>query len=264
MPPVNFSTEITQAASLLVQNRQTVAFTGAGMSTRSGIPDFRSPGTGLWARAEALQEREVERGTLQGFSRDPRAFYKGFSPLIKSVFVAQANPAHRALAELEKMGYLKAVITQNADMLHQQAGSRNVIELHGTLGEVVCISCYKVYPSRSFLEQFLRDGLVPLCPDCRGILKPNVILSGEQLPLKAMLAARRVIRQSALILIAGTSLAGGPATALVEEAQAQDKKTIVINLTPTIFDTVADVVIRADVVIALPALVKATIYLEPG
>lgn len=264
MSQVNFSVEVGQAASLLTKTRQAVAFTGAGMSTRSGIPDFRSPRTGLWSRAEALQEKELERGTLQGFNRDPQAFYDGFKPLLKAVLAAQPNAAHHALVELEERGYLQAVISQNADMLHQQAGSKNVIELHGTLGEVVCISCYKLYSSRSFLEQFLRDGLVPLCPDCHGVLKPNVILVGEQLPAKAMLAARRAVQNSDLILVAGTSLAGGPATALVEEAQAQDKKIIVINLTPTIFDAVADVVIRADVVIVLPALVKATKTLEPG
>ena len=234
------------------------------MSTRSGIPDFRSPGTGLWARAEALQEREVNRGTLQGFSRDPQAFYDGFKALLKAVFAAQPNAAHQALVELEKRGYLRAIISQNADMLHQKAGSKNVIELHGTLGEVVCMSCFRVYPSGSFVEQFLRDGRTPVCPDCRGVLKPNVILTGEQLPAKAMLAARRAIQNSELILVAGTSLAGGPATALVEEAHVQGKKIIVINLTPTIFDATADVVIRADVVITLPALVKAIKTLEPG
>ncbi|HMN00448.1 MAG TPA: NAD-dependent protein deacylase [Anaerolineales bacterium] len=264
MSQVNFLAEIAQAASLMAKNRRAVAFTGAGISTRSGIPDFRSPETGLWARAEALQEKEIERGTLQGFIRDPQALYEGFKPLIEAVFAAQPNAAHLALAEMEEMEYLQAVVTQNGDMLHQKAGLSNVIELHGTLGEVVCISCYKVYPSRPFLEQFLRDERTPICPDCRGVLKPNVILTGEQLPVKAILAARSAIRQSDLILIAGTSLVGGPATALVEEALVQGKKIIVINLTPTIFDTAADVVIRADVVIALPALVKAIKTLEPG
>ncbi len=234
------------------------------MSTRSGIPDFRSPETGLWARAEALQERGIERGTLQGFSRDPQSFYDGFKPLLMAVCAAQPNAAHRALVELEEMGYVRAVISQNADMLHKKAGSRNVIELHGTLGEVVCMSCYMVYPSRSFIEQFLRDERAPICPDCQGVLKPNVILTGEQLPAKAILAARRAIRQSDLMLIAGTSLAGGPATALVEEALAQGKKIIMINLTPTIFDSAADIVIRADVIDALPALVKTIKTLDPG
>jgi NAD-dependent deacetylase len=131
-----------------------------GQGCRSGIPDFRSPGTGLWAREEALQEREVEMGTLQGFLRDPQAFYEGFKPLLEAVFAAQPNAAHTALAELEQGGSLQAVITQNADMLHQQAGSKNVIELYGTLGEVVCISCYRVRPFRPFLEQFQEDGCV--------------------------------------------------------------------------------------------------------
>lgn len=257
MPQVNFSAEVTQAAALMAKSRWAIAFTGAGMSTRSGIPDFRSPGTGLWARAEALQEREVERGTLQGFIRAPQAFYTGFKPLIEAVFAAQPNAAHHVLAELEKRGTLQAVITQNADMLHQRAGCKNVIELHGNLGEVVCISCYKVRPSRPFLEQFLEDGRVPLCPECRGILKPNVILTNEQLPARAMLAARKRIRDSDLILIAGTSLAGGPASALIDSAYLQGANLIIVNQTPTLLDQVASVVIREDVTIALPAIKSA-------
>lgn len=255
MSSIHDSDEIQKAARLLLENRAAVAFTGAGMSTRSGIPDFRSPETGLWARAEALQD-DVERGTLQGFLRDPQAFYDGFKPIIKAVFAAQSNAAHHALVELEQMERLQAIITQNADMLHQRAGAKKVIELHGTLEETVCIACYKVLPSRSFLERLLQNGLVPVCPECGGALKPNVILTGEQLPVRAVLAARKAIRQSDLMLIAGTSLAGGPATLLVEKAQAQGMKFIIINLTPSIFDSVADVVIRSDVTIALPALVK--------
>lgn len=257
MPKTDFANEIAQVATLLVKCRQAMAFTGAGMSTRSGIPDFRSPETGLWTRAQALQEREVKRGTLQGFSRDPQAFYDDFKPLIKAVFAAQPNAAHHALAELEQMGYLQTVITQNADMLHQQAGSKNVIELHGSLGEVVCISCYKARPSRSFLEQCLEDGRVPSCPDCRGVLKPNVILTGEQLPAKAMLAARKALRQSDLMLIAGTSLAGGPASSLVDSAYLQGSKLIIVNQTPTLLDNVAEVIIHADVATVLPAIKDA-------
>lgn len=254
MSQVNFLAEIAQAASLMAKNRRAVAFTGAGMSTRSGIPDFRSPETGLWARAEALQEKEIERGTLQGFIRDPQAFYEGFKPLIEAVFAAQPNAAHLALAEMEEMGYLQAVVTQNGDMLHQKAGSRDVIELHGTLGGVVCISCYQVYPSQAILEQFLWDGLVPRCANCHGILKPNVILTGEQLPVKALLAAQRAVRQSDLILIAGTSLSGGPASAMIDSAYLQGSSLIIINQTHTVLDQVADVVIHEDVTTALPAI----------
>ncbi|HAX70259.1 MAG: hypothetical protein DPW18_00145 [Chloroflexi bacterium] len=263
MSQLDASNEILQAASLMAKNKRVIAFTGAGMSTRSGIPDFRSPGTGLWARAEVLQEGEQSRGSLQGFCRDPQGFYEQITPLIKTVLAAQPNAAHLALAEMEEMGYLQAIITQNGDMLHQKAGNREVIELHGTLGEVVCISCYKIYPSQGILEQFLRDGLVPRCKTCHGILKPNVILTGEQLPAKALIAAQRTIRQSDLILIAGTSLSGGPASAMIDNAYLQGSSLIIINQTVTILDQVANVVIHEDVTTALP-IIKKTLQILSG
>jgi len=247
---------IQDATKLLADSRAAVAFTGAGLSTPSGIPDFRSPETGLWARLEAAGADETQAGTIQAFGRDPQTFYERMKPLFQKIVSAEPNPAHYALAELEAKGIIQVVITQNADMLQQRAGSKNVIEVHGSLAEATCIQCYKITPFRPLLDQFLSDGIVPRCKECGGVMKPNIILTGEQLPVQAILAAKQAIRRADLLLIAGTSLAGGPTTALVDSAYLQGSKLILVNQTPTLLDNVAEIVIRDDVSIALPAVVK--------
>ena len=254
MADVDVGVQVKRAARLLAGSRFAVAFTGAGISTPSGIPDFRSPGTGLWARLEASLNEEAPVETVHSFAHDPKTFYERMGPLFQKIIIAQPNPAHHALAEMGKLGIIQAVITQNADMLHQRAGSQRVIEVHGTLAEATCIRCYKVRPFRPLLERFFADGQVPTCKDCGGVIKPNVILTGEELPAKAVLAARQAIRQCDVLLAAGTSLAGGPATALVETAHAQGTKLIIVNLTPTLMDTVVEIAIQANVVTALPAI----------
>ena len=246
--------QIRRAADILMQSHLTVAFTGAGLSTRSGIPDFRSPKTGLWARADLSQSNELSVGSIRGFPRDPQAFYNGFGPLVKKIFDAEPNSAHFALTRLETSGYIKTIITQNADLLHQRAGSQQVIEVHGSLAEATCIQCYKIVSARPLFEQFFVDGQVPCCQKCGGVMKPNVILTGEQLPRDAIFAAQLAVLQCDVMLIAGTSLPGGPATALAEAALKQGTRLIIINLTPTLLDSYADIVIHSDVVEVLPAL----------
>ncbi len=243
------------AADILSDSSSAVAFTGAGLSTRSGIPDFRSPGVGLWARIDEAEDGELQAGSIQGFSRDPQAFYNNFGSLVKRIYTAEPNPAHFALAELEAHGYIKALITQNADMLHQRAGSKNVIEVHGSLTTATCITCYKQFPAVQLFKQFFNDGRVPRCKSCGGVMKPNVILTGEQLPAQAILAAMKAVQKCGVLLIAGTSLAGGPATALTERAHDLGAKLLVINHLPTLLDSQAEVVIHADVVDVLPALI---------
>jgi len=249
-----YFSKIRKAADIIRHSHFAVAFTGAGLSTRSGIPDFRSPDTGLWAQTDLSQSGEVSAGSIRGFARDPQAFYNGFGPLVKKIFDAEPNPAHLALAEMETRGYINAIITQNADLLHQRAGSQQVIEVHGSLAEATCIKCYKVVLARPLFEKFFIDGQVPCCQECVGVMKPNVILTGEQIPAQPIITARQAIRQCDALLIAGTSLPGGPATALVESAHEQNVVLIIVNRTPTLFDSCAHVVIHADVVEALPAL----------
>ena len=256
--PKDYAPEIDQAANLLTQSRFVVAFTGAGLSTRSGIPDFRSPGTGLWTRVDG----NPESGTIQGFGKNPQAFYTWFRTFTRTILEAHPNAAHIALSLLEAMGYIRAVITQNADMLHQRAGSQHVLEVHGSLAEATCIQCYTTVDARQLLAHFVEDGQVPRCEHCGGVMKPNVILTNEQLPARVMLAAKQAVRECDLILTAGTSLTGGPATRLAEFALDQGAELVIVNLTPTIFDSAAQVVINADVSEVLPAIVETLRYLS--
>jgi NAD-dependent deacetylase len=178
--------DLEYAADLFRESERAVVLTGAGISTPSGIPDFRSEGTGLWSRDEPL-----EVASLSTFRTDPAKFYEWFRPLASQIYNAQPNKAHFALAQLEKAGQLNSVITQNIDMLHQKAGAEKVIEMHGTLRTLSCTQCYQQVDYQDFLPPFLENGTLPRCPSCDAILKPDVILFGEQLPQKAWLKRKR-------------------------------------------------------------------------
>ena len=247
---------IEQAAALLARRPRCVALTGAGLSTRSGLPDFRSPGSGLWALAERLPDDQARLMTLQGFKEAPEAFYARFRPFLAAVLSAAPNPAHLALAQLEAAGYLQGVITQNGDGLHQKAGSQTVVEIHGSLATATCLRCYRSDAGPPLWQALCARGESPRCRHCGGLMKPDVILTGEQLPWRAALKARTLLRESALILIAGTSLPGGPVLAWLEAACDRGARLAIINLGPTLLDPAAEVVVRADVVDALPAIAQ--------
>lgn len=244
--------EIVQAATLLREACHAVALTGAGISTPSGIPDFRSPQSGLWKQANPL-----EVASLSAFRRRPEAFYTWVRPLVEALLAARPNPAHTALAALESGGWLKAIITQNIDGLHQQAGSREVLELHGHLREAACLRCHRVLSAQSFLDDFLASGEVPHCPQCGGVIKPNVVLFGEQLPVAVLDAAMEHARQADLMLVAGSSLEVAPASHLPLLAHKHGGHLIIVNLTPTPIDDLADVVIHGDVAEVLPYISQA-------
>ena len=165
---------IEDAAVLIRKAERAVVLTGAGISTPSGIPDFRSEGTGLWSRDEPL-----EVASLTSFRTAPERFFQWFQPLASRIFNAQPNPAHLALAEFERSGHLQTVITQNIDALHQKAGSQHVIEMHGTLRTLSCTNCFKQFEAGPFLKPYIDTGKIPQCLSCNGILKPDVILFGE-------------------------------------------------------------------------------------
>lgn len=241
---------ILQAAQLLQQAKHTVAFTGAGISTPSGIPDFRSKGSGLW---ELYDPMEV--ASLSAFRYDPNKFYKWIQPLALLMIQAEPNPAHIALARLEKAGLLTGIVTQNIDNLHRRAGSEVIFEVHGHLREATCVSCYNCYPTDGFIEEFIKTGEAPRCPNCDGILKPNAVLFEEQLPYDIFCGAVDLLSQSDLILIVGSSLEVVPVASLPVTPLNAGARLIIINHYPTYLDERADVIFREDVAVVLPRIV---------
>lgn len=245
------STAIQFAADLFRQAKRAMVLTGAGISTPSGIPDFRSEGTGLWSRDEPL-----EVASLNTFRTEPERFYQWFRPLARQIFNAQPNPAHTALAEMEKAGRIRMIATQNIDILHQKAGAQHVVEMHGTLATLSCTQCFSQVKSEGFLEPFIEKNEIPLCPKCGSILKPDVILFGEQLPQMAWLEAQRAARQCDLMLVAGSSLEVLPVAGLPMQALDRGAHLIIVNNSPTYLNVRADIVILENVAEILPAIAE--------
>jgi NAD-dependent deacetylase len=255
IPTDGLQTAIDFAADLFREANRLIVLTGAGLSTPSGIPDFRSEGTGLWSRDEPL-----EVASLSTFRTAPERFFKWFRPLASQIFNAEPNPAHTALAELEKHGHLRTVITQNIDALHQKAGSQHVVEMHGTMQTLTCTQCYQQVKSKVHLQAFVEQGAIPRCSKCGAVLKPDVILFGEQLPQNAWLEAQREARQCDLMLVAGSSLEVLPVAGLPMQALDRGAHLIIINNTPTYLNVRADVVIIENVAQVIPAIVERTLY----
>jgi NAD-dependent deacetylase len=253
--PTSIQDGIQFAGELLRRAEHTVVLTGAGLSTPSGIPDFRSEGTGLWAHDEPL-----DVASLSTFRTHPERFYEWFRPLASQIFDARPNVAHGELARLEKEGRLNAVVTQNIDMLHQKAGSTNVIEMHGSLATFTCTQCFQKADSLPYLKPFTEEGKIPRCPSCGAVLKPDVILFGEQLPQKAWACAQRASRACDLMMVAGSSLEVLPVAGLPMQAIDRGAHLLIINNSPTYLDERADVVLQGDVVDMIPAIVKQAIH----
>jgi NAD-dependent deacetylase len=252
--PQETERDIRHAAELLKSCKHGVALTGAGISTPSGIPDFRSAGSGLWNRFDPF-----EVASLSAFRYHPERFFDWMRTLARGIVQAAPNPAHLALAELEAAGIIQTTITQNIDGLHQRAGSRCVLEVHGTLNTLTCIGCYHQYEASGFLQPYLNNGIIPRCPDCNQILKPDVILFEEQLPLETWLKARQACRNSDLILVAGSSLEVVPVAGLPMQALENGARLIIVNHMSTYLDVRADVIFREDVAEILPCLSEMVI-----
>jgi NAD-dependent deacetylase len=203
----------------------------------------------LWSRDEPL-----EVASLTTFRTHPERFFEWFRPLAGQMIYAKPNPAHYALAKLEHQGRLKAVITQNIDMLHHMAGSKRVLELHGTLRTMSCTQCYKQYGYENFVKAFIENGIIPQCPACGAILKPDVILFGEQLPQKAMSEAQKEARKCDLVMVIGSSLEVLPVAGLPMQAIDHGAHLIIINNTPTYLNVRADIVMPEDVAKIIPAI----------
>jgi len=243
--------EIDYAAELIHHARYIVALTGAGISTPSGIPDFRSDGTGLWARDEPL-----DVASLSTFRTAPEKFFAWFRPLVSSILNAHPNDAHYALSTLQKSGKLNAIITQNIDILHQKAGAMQVIEMHGTLATLTCTQCYSKHEYHRYLQAFLENNLLPYCPSCGALLKPDVILFGEQLPQKAWQQAQQEARKCDLMVVIGSSLEVLPVAGLPMQAVDRGAHLIIINNVPTYISVRADINIYADTALVVPEITK--------
>jgi NAD-dependent deacetylase len=233
--------KIAAAADMIARTRNVVVFTGAGISTESGIPDFRSPG-GIWTRFDP------EDFTIQKFLSSPETRKKQWSILLEGGLFANAEPnrAHLAVAELEKIGRLICVITQNVDNLHKKAGNapETVYELHGNMRWLKCITCDARYPVGDVVDKFRAKEDVPSCERCQGILKPDVVFFGEMLPERTLKDATSHATRCELMIVIGSSLVVYPAAYMPMYAKEAGAKLVIINNTPTAFDDAADVVIH--------------------
>ncbi len=212
---------LSEAVSLLKKSRKTIALTGAGVSTESGIPDFRSKG-GLWSRFDPM-----EYGTLGAFKRDPGKVWQMLTELV-SIIDAEPNIGHLSMAEMEKAGFLAGIITQNIDSLHQKAGSKNVVEFHGSLDSFTCLYCDSSYPLAAVSQQ----DMLPTCTQCQALLKPDIVFFDEQIPPAAFSQTYDLIHGADLLIVAGTSCQVVPAATIPSTVQAQGGKIIEINLEP--------------------------------
>ena len=233
--------ETEQLAQLIIQSRNVVVFTGAGISTESGIPDFRSPG-GVWSRYDP------EDFTIQKFLSGPAARQTIWKMSIEGGLLAEAKPnlAHYAIAKLYQLGKLDCVITQNIDNLHQKAGvpGDRVLELHGNMQWAVCLSCHRRFPMPEVLQRIKEGVEVPDCPDCHGVLKPDAVFFGEALPQETLREAIRRAQNCDLFIVIGSTLVVYPAAYIPTYATQAGARLAIVNLTPTPFDHYAEVVVR--------------------
>ena len=226
-----------------------VALTGAGISVPSGIPDFRSPGTGLWENVNPMEVAHID-----AFRRDPRRFWAFYDQRFQTLDDKRPNRAHEVLAELERAGILDAVITQNIDRLHERAGSRELVEVHGTIAHSSCLRCRAQYPLDEVRSRHAADpDGIPRC-DCGEPLKPDVVLFGEYLPADAIAKADRLAATADLMLCIGSSLEVYPVAELPLRTLANGGRIAILTKGSTPLDTHATVRLNGDIVAELEAL----------
>jgi NAD-dependent deacetylase len=240
-----------ELAALIRDSECTVALTGAGTSVPSGIPDFRTPGTGLWEKVDPMSV-----ATISAFHGDPKRFWDFYRPRLHTLAGKRPNPAHLALAELEQRGLLEAVITQNIDRLHRKAGSGRVVEVHGSIDTASCTACSSRYPVEQVESLFDADG-VAICVSCAGRVKPDVVLFGELLPQDEMAEAERLCAAADLLLCVGSSLEVHPVAGLPQLTLDRGGSVAIVTMGPTPYDSAATLRLDGDVAEELAAVAAA-------
>ena len=238
-------------AELLGQSRRAVALTGAGVSVPSGIPDFRTPETGLWAKVDPMEVAHIDV-----FEREPERFWSYYRPRFETLGDKEPNRAHAALAELERRGLIEGVITQNIDRLHRAAGSQNVIEVHGSIETSSCMDCDASFGLERMNALFDERG-VALCAECGGAVKPDVVLFGEMLPADAIERATELAEGADLMLCVGSSLAVHPVAGLPQLTLGRGGRLAIVTKGETPYDGDAELKLRGEVDEELDALVAA-------
>jgi len=237
--------QIEELAGAVATSKCTVVLTGAGASTDSGLPDFRSK-QGLWQGIDPMK-----LASLTALRSSPVEFYQFYRHRLSRLSGAQPNPVHTALAALQRAGYVSALITQNVDGLHQAAGATDVIEVHGSLRECVCLDCRSRFPSSLIDADVLSPADIPRCPQCRGALKPGVILFEEELPADAIERALEATQRADLFIVVGSSLEVGPVNQLPAIAVQGGADLAIVNLDPTHLDRKARWLLRERAAVVL-------------
>jgi NAD-dependent deacetylase len=239
-------------AELVREARSVVALTGAGISVPSGIPDFRSPGTGLWEKVDPMEVAHID-----AFRTDPRRFWRFYGERFATLEGKQPNGAHQALVRLERGGMLDAVITQNVDMLHRKAGTSELIEVHGSIARCSCLRCEGSVSLEETRARMRADAEgVPRCEECGQPLKPDVVLFGEFLPEEALTRARQLCEEADVLLCVGSSLEVHPVAALPLVTRDAGGAVAIITHGSTPHDYLAEVRLSGDVVEELQALAR--------
>jgi NAD-dependent deacetylase len=238
---------VDRLAELLRERQPCIVLTGAGLSTESGIPDFRSAG-GIWERYDPF-----EVGHIDALRRDPARVWEFYALRLAALAGAEPNDGHRALAELEERGWIRAIVTQNVDGLHQRAGSSDVVEVHGSLRNAECSHCGVRVP----MAEALASLPLPACPECGEVLKPGVVMFGELLPVDAIQRAQQLAEEAGLLLVVGSSLEVHPFAALPNDTLEAGGTIALINRGETPWNSRAELVLDAGAGETLRALAAA-------
>ncbi len=247
----DLNAKIQKFAQLILETNNIVVLTGAGMSTESGIADFRSPGTGLWEKVNP-----DEFASIHSYVSDTKKNLDFMLEMGLNIFKARPNKGHKMLTKLQKLGKLKGILTQNIDGLHQKAHSNNIVELHGTAHEAICMGCDKIYPITAMINQVMKGENRPSCEACNGLLKPNAIFFGEPLRSEILSQADDMINRCDLLIVLGSSLLVYPVAFYPRKAISLGAKIAIINIQETDVDSFADVVIHEKIGDVFPLIVE--------